>query len=338
MNITEMAKAAAQSDSQQNAYVSGRILQYDADFGAYECGCWLDESVDSNIRALKKHIEIKRKLAGAQFVNNHITLGMKGGREQIATVKPYQAQRSGQNVEVKERVAILRNFLVSYQTENVTPVVNLLQEADDSMTQHQHKMLHSGIENAKNLSVIMSGDKDLNMAMGLHCDQKTGKMVRANGYGTVSYQDVGNLQPKLVGYGTGWFWHQLLMGDTADNIAGLPKISGKLANRYLPTKTYNPKRKALQCGEAKAVAILKGVRTDREAAKRCLEAYQGHYTNAVEMLVEQAFLLWMRRTGKPSDVINFLQESGLACGFSGAQVTALKEFKRLAYIQIKAGV
>ena len=75
---------------------------------------------------------------------------------------------------------------------------------------------------------------------------------------------------------------------------------------------------------------------DLEAAKRVLEAYQGTYTNAVEMMVEQAFLLWMRRTSDVADCVHFLNESGIKCDFSPAQKERLKEFKRLALIQIKA--
>jgi len=332
LDLAAISESAAESATVENAFVKGRVLQYDADFGCYECA-WLDNSIESNIDTLKKHIEVKRKMAGAEHVNVHITLGMKGGRDQMATVKPYQEQRSGKNVEIKERVAILRNFLANYNTEDTTAVVNLLQEADDSLTQMQEQSIK---EYGVLSSVIMSGDKDLWMSRGLHCDQKTGRMYLVKGYGKTEYRDVGNTKPKLIGEGTSWFWHQMLHGDTADNIAGLPKLSGKLLNKYLPTKTYNANRKPASCGEAKSTAILHGVTNDKEAARRVLEAYQGHYTNAVEMLVEQAFLLWMRRTSDIADCIHFLNESGIHCGFSGAQKKRLQEFKRLAVIQIKA--
>jgi DNA polymerase-1 len=332
LDLAAISKSAAESAAVENAFVTGRVLQYDADFGCYECA-WLDDSIESNIDTLKKHIEVKRKMAGAEFVNVHITLGMKGGRDQLATVKPYQEQRAGKNLEIKERVAVLRNFLANYTSDTVKPIVNLLQEADDSLTQLQERSIKVyGVKS----SVIMSGDKDLWMSQGLHCDQKTGRMYLVNGYGKTEYRDVGNTKPKLVGEGTSWFWHQMLHGDTADNIVGLPTLSGRLLNKYLPTKKYNAKRKSASCGEAKSTAILKGVTNDIEAAKRVLEAYQGTYTNAVEMMVEQAFLLWMRRTSDVADCVHFLNESGIKCDFSPAQKEHLKEFKRLALIQIQA--
>ena len=66
------------------------------------------------------------------------------------------------------------------------------------------------------------------------------------------------------------------------------------------------------------------------------EAYKGYWPNATEMLVEQAFLLWMRRTDRVDDVLEFLNASGLMCEFSPAQKERLREFKRLAVIQIQA--
>jgi len=332
MDLAAISKSAAESAITEASFVLGRVLQYDADFGCYECA-WLDKSVADNIDTLMKHIDIKRQMAGAEYVNVHITLGMKGGREQMATVKPYQEQRGKRDPLLTERVAALRNFLANYDTDIVTPVANLLQEADDSLTQLQVLRIRDyGVQS----SVIMSGDKDLWMVDGLHCDQKTGRMYTVKGYGKTEYRDVGNVKPKLIGEGTSWFWHQMLHGDTADNIAGLPTLTAKLLNRYLPTKKFNPKRKDAPCGEAKSTAILNGVTNDVEACKRVLEAYSGIYPNAKTMMIESAFLLWMRRTENPKDCVDFLNESGLHCAMSINQNLRLKEFDRLSAIQIEA--
>lgn len=317
----------------ENAYSTGRVLQYDADFACYECA-WTDKSVSENIHSLKGNIEVKRLMAGAQFVNTHVTVGLKGGRAEMATVRPYQEKRNEGNLERRERASVLRNFLVNYSNETVTPIVNILQEADDSLTQMQEaRIVMLGVES----SVIMSGDKDLWMSMGYHADPTTGKFYLVDGYNHTEYRDVGNVKPKLVGEGTSWFWHQLLMGDTVDNIAGLETISGKMLNKYLPLKKYNASRKPAQCGEAKAVAVLSGVTNDKEAARRVLEAYTETYNvTAKERLVEQAFLLWMRRTSNPRDCVLFLNESGIKCQFSPTQERALTKFKTLALQQIAA--
>lgn len=325
-----MAPLAVSVDA---VFHKGRVLQYDADFACYECA-WTDKSIAENIHSLKGHIEIKRLMAGAEYVNNHITVGMKGGRNELATVKPYQEKRSEGNLERRARASALRNFLVNYKSDIITPIVNMLQEADDSLTQMQEARIKThGIDS----SVIMSGDKDLWMSMGWHSDPKDGRMYLVDGYGHTEYRDVGNKEDKLVGEGTSWFWHQMLMGDGVDNIAGLEFLSGDLLNRYLPTKKRNPKRKPASCGEAKAVAILNGVTSDKEAAKRVLEAYTGYYEfTAKERMVEQAFLLWMRRTSDIGDCVTFLNSVGIKCQFSPTQRKALKKFKERALIQIKA--
>ena len=333
MDFNQLGADASQSESPDRALVKGRVLQADADFFAYETA-HVDDPVSQCIESLKIHIEKKRKLTGAEFVNLHLTMGMKGGREQVAAVKGYQDQRSAaRDPKLKARVAELRAFMATYKTNNITPVVNYLQEADDSLTQYNQKAIDEG--NGK-LSVIMSSDKDLWMSRGWHIDPKDGRMYEVTGYGHTEYREVGNVKPKLVGEGTSWFWHQMLMGDTVDNIPGLETISGRLLNEYLPTKKYNANRKAASCGPAKAVAILDGVTTDEEAAHRVYEAYFECYeSDTAERILEQAFLLWMRRTGNVLDCQVFLKECGLHLQWSPQQITALGRFKQLALIQIE---
>lgn len=329
MDFTAIGEAASESEVISRPTIKGRILQYDADFGCYECA-HLDESVAQNFKALIKHVEVKRKLAGAAKINMHLTLGLKGGRHQIATVKEYQKERTNHNVEVKVRVRELRCLLANHRNTITTPVANLYQEADDSMTAFQNLDLEN--------SVIMSGDKDLWMVEGLHCDQNSGRMYRVKGYGKTKYREVGNVEPKLVGEGTSWFWHQMLMGDGADTIAGLPKLCVDLANRYRPVKKYNPKRKPIACGEVTAVAVLKDIRSDEQAARLVYEAYKGFYPhNAMEMLIEQAFLLWMRRTKSIADCVVYLRECGLHADFSSAQRLAINKFRKLCLIQKSQG-
>jgi DNA polymerase-1 len=258
-------------------------------------------------------------------------MGLKGGREQIASVKPYQERRSGARTpELQQRILDLRTHLANYETEHIKPVPNLYQEADDSLTQYH--MLHS--QKGKDMSILMSGDKDLWMVPGTHADPKTGEFYTVIGYGQTKHKDVGLKDPKLVGRGTSWFWHQMLMGDGADNIPGLPMLSGRLANRYVPTKTYNPRRKSIKCGEAKAVAILKDVSNEVEAARRVYECYRDHWGSlANEMFFEQGFLLWMRRVPDVLDVIHYFAECNLMITPSKKQVERLGHYKELVKLQ-----
>ena len=269
LNFSEIGKAAAESDSVERKIVKGRTLQYDADFACYEVSN-LDEPVTKSFKRLLEVIEFKRKLAGAEFVNAYITLGRKSGREEMATVQEYQAQRDPDK-PIKVRVRELRAMLYEYTGEVCKVISSLEHEADDMMCMLQNKAIR---EHGKDSSVIMSGDKDLWMVQGWHCDEKTGRMYFVDGYGKTEYREVGNVKPKLIGEGTSWFWHQMIMGDTVDNIPGLPRITNNMLDRYTPLKSGRRKAGSGLCGEAKAVAVLDGVTNDFAAAARVAELYR----------------------------------------------------------------
>lgn len=327
-NYAGIAKDAVKSEA-LGGVIKGRHLQHDTDFTCYQVAAWLDITIDQAFKNLIKSLEHDRKAAKAEHVNAHITLGLKSGRVEMATVKPYQEQRNT-SPELSHRVLQLRTRLATYTGHpTIAVVVNTIQEADDSLRQYQvSRIAEHGIDS----SVLQSGDKDLWFTDGKHI--KEGVMHTVDGYGTTQYKEVGNAKPKLIGRGTSWFWHQMLMGDTADNIPGLPQVSARLMNEYLPTKKFNPKRKPAQCGEAKAVAILKGVTTEKEALDRVYEAYSDHYgDDAAEMLIEQAYLLWIRRTSKLDDVLTYLNEIGGGWKFSKAQLTRLQGFIKEARVK-----
>lgn len=324
MDFNKLGASAAKTDSMSRATVSGRVLQDDTDFICYACA-HPNQSLKYALGKVLDNVEFARRQAGAERVNMHLTMGMKGGRAEMATVQPYQEKRNvKRDPALQARVKDLRNALANLKHPLFTPIVNNIQEADDSLRQYQWDMIQEhGVES----SVIRSGDKDLWFAEGYHIDDQ-GRLYNVDGYGKTDYREVGNVKPKLIGRGTSWFWHQLVMGDGADNIPGLPVMKAELLNRYLPTKRSNPKRKDAACGEAKAVAMLKDVTCEHAAAARVLEAYKLHYGNhfGVEMLVEQAFLLWIRKTNKLSEVIEYLRSCGINCSFTDEQKTRLRDF------------
>lgn len=332
MDFNTLGDAAAKADSMSRAIVPGRVLQYDADFACYEVSD-LEETTAQSFRRLLDHIEMKRCMAGAEHVNAHITLGTKSGREIMATVQEYQKDRDP-DAPIKPRIRELRSMLANEllahnRIQTLSVIWNLHYEADDMMVILQHARIKS---HGWHSSVIMSGDKDLWMGQGYHCDPKTGKLYLVKGYGKTEYREVGNIKPKLIGEGRSWFWHQMIMGDKADSIPGLEKISNVDLDTYTPLKSNKPRKPGSGlCGETKAVVVLKNVTTDKEAAIRTYSLYCNYYgIQAGERFIEQAYLLWMQRNYDPFDVVNYLAYTcKLAIRPTREQYTKMLAFKDL---------
>jgi len=302
--------------------VSGRILNLDADVSAYHCA-YMDISLEACINNLKVHIETQRLMAAATHINLHLTMGTKGGRSERAEIKEYQENRKERDPLHQARVRSLRMFMETYSTDVCTPVVNKHQEADDSLAQYQY----ADFEN----SIIMTIDKDLDMIPGKHIHPETYDewYLDPNGdtYGSIWIKEMASGK-KVKGQGTAFFWAQMLMGDSADNIPGLPRVGARILNKYKPTAAMlkDPtskaalrameKRKDGLCGAVTAYDILKGAKSDLEAYKIVRDCYKSHYGNSTmittwqdervtrtvdELIDEQAFLLWMRRIDDPDD-------------------------------------
>ena len=255
MDFSRIGEHAAKHDAVSRQEVPDRALQYDADFACYEVAN-LDEPPSKNFRALLRKIDTLRRLSGSQWVNAHVTMGEKSGRESMATVKQYQENRDP-DAPIKMRVRALRLLLAnmkhSKEFPRIRPAASFFREADDTMCTMQSLRI---AELGKQSSIIMSGDKDLWMVQGLHCDPKDGRIWEVSGYGKTEYRDVGNVKPKLVGEGTSWFWHQMIMGDSADNIPGLERLDHAIADHYLPLKTGKARKDGnMACAEAKATLI-----------------------------------------------------------------------------------
>lgn len=325
MDLTALGNVAAKSSANLSRKIQvGRVLQHDSDFACYEVAD-MDVPAVNNFKNLIDLLNMKRVIVGAERMNCFITLGMKSGRDTMATVKPYQENRDP-DAPIKVRVKELRHLLANYSSEHISVIVGHFYEADDLMCREQEKCIAEGID-----SVLMSGDKDLWMVQGKHACPKTGRIWTVDGYGKTEYREVGNVKPKLVGEGTSWFWHQMIMGDKADNIPGLPKLANVTLDKYLPLKSGKPRKTgSAACGEAKAVAILKDVTSNQRAAERVYNAYWEYYgSETMTRFVEQAYLLWMQRNDNEWDVLDFMKDSGLRVTPSGVQISTVGDFREL---------
>jgi hypothetical protein len=329
LDFATMGKTASKSDSMERTIVTNRVLQHDTDFACYRVAANMDETIEQCVKRVLSIVTARRRQAGASFANMHLTVGLKSGRKEMATVEAYQDKRNKKsNPELAYRVEQIRATLASRCSSTLGPVVSHLIEADDNLRMYQIKQIEKyGIES----SVMDSGDKDLWFTDGWHMADD-GSFYFVDGFGHTEYREVGNVKPKLVGEGTSWFWHQMIMGDSVDNIPGLKRISNITLDEYFPLK--KGRRKAGgdgACGEAKAVEMLLGCTSDNQALNVVARAYKAYWDSEwKEMFVEQAFLLWIRRTNKLTDVLDFLNESSQSTFvFSEAQKTRLREYLAL---------
>lgn len=136
-------------------------------------------------------------------------------------------------------------------------------EADDEMCIYQRN--HED-------TIICSRDKDLRICPGWHYSWECGTQPS---HGPVETDAFGWLETRkngeTMGYGLSFFYYQMLIGDSADNIPGLPG-----------------------CGPVRAKKILDGAKTEMDLFNKVKDAYKEKFgSKSKEYFLEQASLLWM---------------------------------------------
>jgi len=181
-------------------------------------------------------------------------------RNDVATIKPYKGTRKTEKPYHFDNLTafILGNYDVR--------VSNGL-EADDLMCIEQFSRFANGD------TIICTRDKDLRQCPGWQFGWECGKQAS---FGPTLVDSKGLLlltNGELKGTGTKFFFGQMLIGDTVDNIPGCPKV-----------------------GPVKAFDILDKCVTKRDHELAVINAYKKAYpTNYKEMIEEQSKLLWMIR-------------------------------------------
>lgn len=186
---------------------------------------------------------------------------VKGFRYSVAVTKPYKGNRV--NPKPFHFYNILSILLSDYKTIVSTNGL----EADDVLCQFQYA------HNPNTPTIICSRDKDVRICPGLHYSWECGEQ---RSIGPVNTDSTGWLEKKsngdVLGYGLAFFYYQMLVGDSADHIPGLPKF-----------------------GKAKAFDLLDGDLSSKERdiiVKNLYKEVMGD--KAKEYFKEQADLLWMR--------------------------------------------
>lgn len=320
---------------------NNRVVHIDADFTAYQIAADTREEkdgirpmrdLDFKLRQIEDIALMHMETVGASKFVLHVTPSgsNKGGRAGQAVQKEYQANRLGR--DKPEHLDIIRAAIAETTYRFGYGVAHLDQEADDGLVQ-------ANIEDINN-SIILTRDKDLRMAYGWHYDPDTDDMifVEPDTFGDIWIDDTKSSK-KVVGYGPAFFWAQCLMGDTADNIAGLPKLSGYDESRVLTPeifekqkeeaelgdlqkkRTYAKWNKLKSCGPVATFNLLNGVNNNKDAFHLVRSLFQGtadmgyafqHWktgssVSATQALLGDMLLLWMRRTKNPNDVVEWLK-------------------------------
>ncbi len=289
--------------------VTGRVAHIDADFMAYIAAADRKDELDGlkpmrTLDAKKQQVIsmliMQMRQVGATAYVAHITPpgSNKGGREDKAITKPYQANRTDRTKPAD--LDTIRAFI----GEELPSIVHLNQEADDGMTQANYAACQAG---TPELSVIVSKDKDLRMAPGLLWDFDEEVLVdnSEDTFGSI-WIDRSKSSPKVLGWGTKFFWAQCLMGDPADNISGLPKYTRKKDG------------KSMLCGGVTAYNLLEDCTTDLECFSRVKELYEGSQYEWInwrtqepctwaDALIGDMETLWMKRVVGESP-LDWLQE------------------------------
>lgn len=219
--------------------IDGDVLVYESSFGAqrnrytvtYNGGertfenakdrdAWLKaEGLKDTpeLYTVTKHLDVLEESAALAICKNkltsllekleasthHVYLTGKGNfRDEVATLAPYKGNRS--NVEKPVHFAACRSWFENHEHSSV---VNG-QEADDAI----------GIDATrfKGEAIIASIDKDLRQLHGAHYEWHKDSKFRIN-------KDASDR----------WFWLQMLMGDSADNIPGIKGLGPVKAEKAL---------------------------------------------------------------------------------------------------------
>lgn len=199
------------------------ICNIDGDIFPYQIG-----AVTQNFRSPKRvesmvDDQINIILEATEADEFEVFLSEQGNyRPYVASMKRYKGNRIGSEKPVW--FGHIRRYL--YECWGATSVSGC--EADDALSIRQRSYLQEGVE-----SCIASLDKDLNIVPGLHYVWACGKNRPEKPLYLVS--TIGELWPKwgvtklgkptvkdLKGTGLKFFYSQMIMGDGADNIPGIP--------------------------------------------------------------------------------------------------------------------
>lgn len=284
--------------------VPGRMVLIDADVIAY-LGSFGTDDMPLNAALAKTKQRWNQVLAEtqAESCKGYLT-GDNNFRDDIATLQRYKGNRydeAGKRIKPQPKwLPEVRQHLIDVYNCTKTPE----QEADDALGIHAKQRRDDGLLGTQDnpMTIISSVDKDLRINPGCHHNMSDGYMSWTEGIGHLEL----DVKDKVRGSGLMFFYAQMIMGDSADWIKGLPYITEHIKDKYkLPRKG--------PAGPKAAYYLLKDCTTEEELELRVWSAYFSYwvehgykhwrtgrvytagYDTAYKQFIEQGRLLWVRR-------------------------------------------
>lgn len=258
-----------------HALIDADILRYEVGF-ASEVGWKNGDFPPWEYTQEMLEMRLDRIMQGAGATNS--TLFLTEGptfRYDLATVKPYKGNREDHrpwhfdNLTVYMRDVLGAEVVAGIEADDAMAIEQTRVETEDAMAKR---------------TIICTRDKDLRQVPGWHYGWEMGAQPE---FGPVLVTQEGDglaLNSKrnaIVGTGLPFFYSQVLTGDRADNIPGLPG-----------------------CGAVAAYAALVDNPNPEQTVIYMYEEYYGYHEDEwEERLLEQGRLCWMTRRlhpdGKP---------------------------------------
>lgn len=250
---------------------SDTVLLLDSDQHIYKAASTV-KRLDTAIRRFYQLVLEEKFYTNAKEVRAYITPSdnFKCGRFLLPTVKPYQGQRATRE-EIPLKAPLKAHLIANpdeYAAQGIEIIFDYQQEADDLIIADSIAFGERGL--------VSSFDKDMNLCRGPKWNPELGTVSTIeDAYGWVEYD---KSRGKVIGHGTSFFFAQMLMGDSADNVKGILKLNDK------------------NCGPKGAYEFLSEFKTEAKAANAVVRAYAQINQN----FLAEAECLWLRRSADDS--------------------------------------
>lgn len=206
----------------------------------------------------------------AQHYTAYLT-GKDNFRDNVATLQRYKGNRYRPDGSRITPQPVYLSECREYLIEEWGAILRDGEEADDALSIHRARFPDNDRD-----YIISSIDKDLRINTGYHHNQNTGDIIHVlpdliplTIIEKIS-KTTGKTNKKIDGVGRMFFWAQMLMGDSADWVKGLPGVTPEMKKRWPSLRVGN-------CGQMAAAAILSDSVSEKDVQERVWFCYKSYW-------------------------------------------------------------